>query len=400
VGRIVQKVETIEGIATTFNYTYSLVGRLIQVKTDGVETESYNYDGNGNRTHVNGELKASYDAQDRLLTHGDFTFDYDSNGTLLTKTLDGEITTFDYDALGNLRGVILPDATEIEYVIDGQNRRVGKAIDNQIVAGYLYENSLNSTVQLDLNGTIVAQFIYGQRENIPAYMIKDDKNYRIIGDLLGSPRLIVDSVSGEIVQRVDYDTWGVVLSDTNPGFQPFGFAGGFYDGQTMITRFGARDYDASIGRWISKDPIGFSSGDSNIYSYVGGDPINYYDNEGTFRKRLFHQYARFFKEPGRVIKDVGRYILPPPPIMPVDPDVVPIEAQLPLGTIIENSPGASTTDRCNAGEAAQCATQCGGAHKVLGCYVTVRWKVAGYRGGHLIKSNSRTVNCRCLDECE
>jgi uncharacterized protein RhaS with RHS repeats len=44
-------------------------------------------------------------------------------------------------------------------------------------------------------------------------------------------------------------------------------------------RFGARDYDADAGRWMSKDPIGFDGGD-NWYAYVGNNPINYYDPFG------------------------------------------------------------------------------------------------------------------------
>jgi len=43
---------------------------------------------------------------------------------------------------------------------------------------------------------------------------------------------------------------GNVINDTNPGFQPFGFAGGLYDPDTRLTRFGVRDYDAETGRWI------------------------------------------------------------------------------------------------------------------------------------------------------
>jgi hypothetical protein len=33
----------------------------------------------------------------------------------------------------------------------------------------------------------------------------------------------------QLAQRLDYDAWGNVTTDTNPGFQPFGFAGGLYD---------------------------------------------------------------------------------------------------------------------------------------------------------------------------
>jgi RHS repeat-associated protein len=55
-----------------------------------------------------------------------------------------------------------------------------------------------------------------------------------------------------------------------------------YDPLTGLVRFGVRDYDATIGRWLSKDPIGFQAGDSNLYAYVGNDPINSTDPTGLF----------------------------------------------------------------------------------------------------------------------
>ncbi|HEX9781100.1 MAG TPA: RHS repeat-associated core domain-containing protein, partial [bacterium] len=80
-----------------------------------------------------------------------------------------------------------------------------------------------------------------------------------------------------IVQEMAYDEFGRVLADSNPGFQPFGFAGGLYDSHTKLTRFGARDYDAVTGRWTSKDPIGFSGKNPNFYNYCINDPINTLD---------------------------------------------------------------------------------------------------------------------------
>jgi len=71
-----------------------------------------------------------------------------------------------------------------------------------------------------------------------------------------------------------------VLQDTNPGFQPFGFAGGLYEAATGLVRFGARDYDAESGRWTARDPIGFSGGDTNLYGYVFSDPVNWIDSNG------------------------------------------------------------------------------------------------------------------------
>jgi RHS repeat-associated protein len=109
-----------------------------------------------------------------------------------------------------------------------------------------------------------------------------EKAYRIVSDLLGSVRVVYDIDSGDEVQRIDYDVWGNVVNDTNPGFQPFGFAGGLYDSQTKLVRFGARDYDAETARWTAKDPIQFAGGDTNLYGYVANDPVNFIDPPGLW----------------------------------------------------------------------------------------------------------------------
>jgi len=109
----------------------------------------------------------------------------------------------------------------------------------------------------------------------------DGTMYRLITDHLGSVRLVVNVANGTVVQRLDYDAFGRLLRDTNPGFQPFGFAGGLYDDDTGLVRFGARDYDAYAGRWTAKDPILFHGSDANIYAHVFGDPVNLIDTEGT-----------------------------------------------------------------------------------------------------------------------
>jgi len=91
---------------------------------------------------------------------------------------------------------------------------------------------------------------------------------------------VVDAATGAIAQRIDYDAFGNVLSDSNPGFQPFGFAGGLYGRDTKLTRFGARDYDPEVGRWTAKDSIRFQGTDPNLYGYAFGNPVNFRDESG------------------------------------------------------------------------------------------------------------------------
>ena len=207
-------------------------------------------------------------------------------------------TSYNYDVYGNLRGVTMADGTVIEYVIDAGNRRIGKKVNGALVEGFIYKDQPEPVAELDGAGNVVARIVYASKGHVPDYMVKGGVTYRIISDHLGSVRLVVNSADGSIAQRIDYDEYGIVVNDTNPGFQPFGFAGGLYDQHTKLTRFGARDYDPFTGRWTSKDPIGFSGGDVNLYGYVMNDPVNLvdtwfvahdaltYDEEMALRKKL------------------------------------------------------------------------------------------------------------------
>jgi RHS repeat-associated protein len=283
-GRITEKTESISGVTDIYSYLYDTAGRLITVKQNNVTAATYTYDDNDNRlsyTGPGGTVNGTYDNQDRLLQYGPTTYLHTSGGEWKSKTIGTQTTQYSYDAFGDLKSIGLPNGDTIEYAVDGMGRRTGKKLNGGWVQKFLYLSQLKPVAELDATDAVGSLFVYGSQMIVPDYMVKGGVVYRIISDHLGSLRLVVDPATGAVIQRMDYDEFGNVVLDTNPGFQPFGFAGGIYDPDTKLVRFGARDYDAETGRWTAKDPLIFDSwGSTNSYQYVLSDPINLIDPEG------------------------------------------------------------------------------------------------------------------------
>ncbi len=116
----------------------------------------------------------------------------------------------------------------------------------------------------DSSNNLLMRFEYADAR-MPFAMTKSGATYFLAYDQVGTLRTVVNT-SGTVVKRIDYDSFGNVISDSDPTFTvPFGFAGGLYDKDTKLVRFGFRDYDPDTGRWTAKDPIGFAGGDTDIY---------------------------------------------------------------------------------------------------------------------------------------
>ncbi|MBK9516044.1 MAG: PASTA domain-containing protein [Anaeromyxobacter sp.] len=281
-GRITGVVETVQGTTRAIDYGYDAAGRLATVTVDGALASTSGYDPQGNRTsHASGgpAVSATFDAQDRLLAAGSTTYAWTPTGTLASRTGGAGTTSYQHDALGRLRGVLLPDGRQLDYLLDGLGRRIGKRVNGAVAEAYLFDGE-RPVAWLDGAGAVKAVFVYRPGHHAPDYLVSGAGTFRILSDQLGSPRLVVDAASGAVAQRLDYDALGQVLLDSNPGFQPFGFAGGLRDLDTGLVHFGARDYDPATGRWTSKDPIGFAAGDTNLYAYAGNDPVNRIDPSG------------------------------------------------------------------------------------------------------------------------
>ena len=230
---------------------------------------------NGNRTSslAGG---GTYDAQDRLDTLYGVDYVVDADGFVVSRGLD----TFVYSARGELLEVSIDGGPDVTYAYDGLGRRVGRTT----AAGteqYLYGNPGNPfqvTAVRDTSGTL-SEYYYDDAGMLYALERGGVRHY-VATDLLGTPKVICDS-SGAVVKTLDYDSYGILLLDSNPAFElPFGFAGGLEDPATGLVRFGFRDYEPVSGRWAARDPILFGGGQGNLYVYVQNDPIDFVDPTG------------------------------------------------------------------------------------------------------------------------
>jgi len=287
-GRITQKVENIGIDTVTWDYTYDLIGRLETVYKDSLLAEAYSYDDNGNRLSENNILRGisrsyTHSVEDHVLTAGADTYAFDVDGFLTSRTIasgaHSGTATFDYSSRGELLSVTLPNTDVITYDHDPLGRRVAKRVNGVIVEKYLWQDATTLLAVYDGADALIQRFSYADGR-MPVSMVYNAATYYLTYDQVGSLRAVTDS-TGAIVKRIDYDSFGNILTDSNPAFTvPFGFAGGLHDRDTGLVRFGARDYDPAIGRWTAKDPIDFAGGDLNLYGYVLGDPVNGVDISG------------------------------------------------------------------------------------------------------------------------
>ena len=222
------------------------------------------------------------DAQDRMTSGFNATYAYTANGELATVTSGTNVTTYTYDGRGQLVSAALPAGRgTVTYGLDALGRRIARSLNGTITNRFVYRNSLQVAAEVNASGTVTTRYVYGPLSYTPTYFLRGGTTYAIITDHLGSVRSVVRTSDGTVMQSLTYDPWGKVLTDSSPGFQPFGFAGALYDKDTGLVHVGAREYDGTTGRWTSKDPSRFTGG-ADLYGYTDDDPINYIDATGSY----------------------------------------------------------------------------------------------------------------------
>jgi RHS repeat-associated protein len=176
---------------------------------------------------------------------------WDARDRLISLTSNGITSTFTYDAL---------------------DRRTSKTTNGQTEA-YLYDGS----DIISENGAVNSVYTYGSGVDEP--LIRKSSQYEYyLADHLGSVIGLTD-INGNLLTSYNYSAYGIKQTTGTTSTNPFAFTGREDDGNGYYF-YRARYYSPDLKRFTAEDPAGFGGGNSNLYSYVGGNPISGSDPSG------------------------------------------------------------------------------------------------------------------------
>ena len=286
-GDRITQFTTPEGVS---EYSYDNSDRLLEADYDYQDDESYTYDSNGNRTndgYVTGE-------NNQLESDGTYNYEYDNEGNRVRQTeiATGEVTEYDWDYRNRLVDVETQDAdgnaiANSDYTYDVFDNRIGKSVDadgdgagEAVVERYVLDGD-HIALTFDESGNQTERFLHGL--GIDQVLAQENASGEVLwalSDHQGSTRLVLDG-DGSVVNNITYDAFGNVMIETNDSVNfRFLYTGRESDPETGLNYNRGRYYDPTTGRFISIDPIGFAAGDSNLYRYVGNNPLFYVDPFG------------------------------------------------------------------------------------------------------------------------
>jgi len=320
------KTESILGasLAGVQSFGYDSTDQLTSATNPlpALPTETFSYDGVGNRLRKTGDSTDNViEANNQLTQDAEFIYQYDENGNLTRKTnrSSGFVTSFEYDSEDRLiqvtkRVIIggLPIST-VNYKYDGLGRRIQKDVDG-VATRYIYDRE---HIRLEYSGALQASYVFGTRIDEPLIMSRGGSAYFYNSDALGSIRYLMNE-SGAVEQSYSYTSFGEMKVFNAAGAEiqpsqgvknPFGYTGREEDTETPGLKFyRARYYDSASGRFLSEDPIGFRGGDENLYRYVFNQPTQFTDPSGKYLTKALTAFLDFAAN--QVAKQCGKLGLP------------------------------------------------------------------------------------------
>ena len=165
----------------------------------------------------------------------------------------GAVSTYGYDGDG-LRAWKTTGGVTTQFVYDEQ-KLIQEADGNG-----------NTTATYTSTGGSVYSALVGIREGTASHFP--------LPDALGSVRILLDA-NQNWTDGYSYDAFGNAITNSGTTTNPYRYVGsfGYYlDAETGLELLTHRYYDAAVGRFLTRDPIGFEGGDWNVYGYVRSNP--------------------------------------------------------------------------------------------------------------------------------
>ena len=274
---------------------YDKMGNILGLLRYGqTGTDSYGLIDNLNLTYHGNQLQSVYDnATNSVFGNGmEFKdnanerveYAYDKNGNL-TKDLNKNITEIQYNILNLPSHISFADGSSIEYeyAADGRKVRTTHIINNDTTTTVYCGNAIyeNGSLKMLLN-------------EAGYYSFQDNKFHFYIKDHQGNVRVVADE-TGKVDEVNDYYPFGGLMSNGCNNVQPYKYNGKELDRKGGLDwyDYGARHYDATIGRWHAVDPMAEMYYGWSPYTYCLGNPVKYVDLIGAFTSPYYTEDGQF-----------------------------------------------------------------------------------------------------------
>jgi RHS repeat-associated protein len=268
-------------------YDYDAVGRLTSATHPaglGLPTsEEFAYDRAGNREDPSDPSLWTYDANNRITASPGFSYVFDDDGSLATRTdaSTGAQEQFSYDFVNRLRGYAKPGTTA-SYSYDAAGRRIEKTV-NGATTWFLWDGDVLLR-EYGAAGSSSTRYAYAGGD-APLELDQAAALYDVHSDRLETPRLLTKTADQAKAWRQRLQAYGsAVVADDLDGDGLAArlnarFPGQYGDQETDSHYNRARYYDPASGRFFSKDPL-LLRGSRNAYLYGDADPERYVDPSG------------------------------------------------------------------------------------------------------------------------
>jgi len=213
-------------------------------------------------------------------------------GKAITKTYDaagntegidaaGSLTAYSWDIENRMTLAELPDATLNTMTYDGDGKR-RQYEDSAGLRKFVWDGE-NILLQTDSGGTTNRDYTYNPQ--LYGELVSQSGLFHLY-DGLGSTDMLTDADRDQVVSYL-YKAFGeqTITYGSDPNrFTWIGSLGYYRQPDTDDYWVRARVYRPTVGRWVSRDPIGEGA---NWYAYVGDNPVVLVDPEGLARGWAF-----------------------------------------------------------------------------------------------------------------